>query len=231
MIDRSLLNRLFALSVTIMCLVSAAPAQAGGLNNGIELYNAGKYGQALPVLEAAVRANPYDPAGHYYLGLCYQGLKQSSLARQHFQWVAANSRDQTLRAYAEKAMGSYVPPKASGSLSTTAAPSASSSGAAAATASEARAKQLGRCKVLMFETSWCHYCHEFAPQFDEAAGKYGSVMDFQHVDAEDPANGDMKQKYGIKSYPRLVYLDGKGNVLYNEGRGAFDERLKELTGK
>jgi len=41
----------------------------------------------------------------------------------------------------------------------------------------------------------------------------------------------MKQKYGIKSYPRLVYLDGKGNLLYNEGRGGFADRLKELTGK
>jgi thioredoxin-related protein len=56
-------------------------------------------------------------------------------------------------------------------------------------------------------------------------------MDFQHIDAEDPANFDIKQKYGIKSYPRLVYLDGKGNLLYNEGRGAFADRVKELTGK
>lgn len=219
------------MSVSAICLMSAGSARAGGLNSGIELYNAGKYGQALPVLEAAVRANPYDPATHYYLGLCYQGLKQVSLARQHFQWVAANSRDQTLRAYAEKALGSYVPPKASGSLSVSASTPVASASVATATAGEARAKQLGRCKVLMFETSWCHYCHEFAPQFDEAASKYGSMMDFQHVDAEDPGNGDMKQKYGIKSYPRLVYLDGKGNVLYNEGRGAFAERLKELTGK
>ena len=67
---------------------------------------------------------------------------------------------------------------------------------------------------------------EFAPQFDEAANKYRSLMDFQHIDAEDSGNLELKEKYGIKSYPRLVYLDGKGNLLYNEGRGAFSDRLK-----
>ncbi len=81
----------------------------------------------------------------------------------------------------------------------------------------------------MFETSWCHYCHEFAPEFDAAANKYRGVMDFQRVDAEE--NTDLKAKYNVRSYPRLVYLDGKGNTLYNEGRGAFSERLTELTGK
>jgi thiol-disulfide isomerase/thioredoxin len=220
-------------TISTIWLTSTNVAMASSLNNGIELYNAGKYSQALVLLESAVRANPYDPTGHYYLGLCYQGLKQGSLARQHFQWVASNSRDATLRSYAEKAMGSYVSPKAAGSLSVAATTqtTAQSSSPAADTSNEARAKQLGRCKVLMFETSWCHYCHEFAPEFDEAANKYRAVMDFQHIDAEDPANFDIKQKYGIKSYPRLVYLDGKGNLLYNEGRGAFADRVKELTGK
>jgi thiol-disulfide isomerase/thioredoxin len=217
--------------------MAAGIAESNDLNKGVELYNAGKYSQSLPLLEAAVRTSPYDASGHYYLGLCYQALKQNSLARPHFEWVAKNARDLTLRSYAEKAVGSFIAPRATGSgISSTggAQPTTQSAQAiqpAAASNSESQSKQLGRCKVLMFETSWCHYCHEFAPQFDEAAEKYRKDMDFQHVDAEDSANLEMKQKYGIKSYPRLVYLDGKGNLLYNEGRGGFTDRLKELTGK
>jgi tetratricopeptide (TPR) repeat protein len=116
---------------------------------------------------------------------------------------------------------------ASASASATAPAQAPTQTAAAPDAEKIR--KLGRCKVLVFEIASCQYCHEFAPTFDEAANKYRNSMDFEHVNADD--NADLKEKYGIKSYPRLVYLDGRGNVLYNEGRGAFSNRLTELTGR
>lgn len=219
---------LCAIMMPINLSVSAASAD---LSRGIEFYNAGKYSQSLPLLEAAVRANPYDDSSHYYLGLCYQSLKQITLAKAHFQWVAANGRNPTLRAYAAKTMAHYGSPvEATSATASAAASTAPANTQTAQQTADAKIKQLGRCKVLMFETSWCHYCHEFAPTFDEAAQKYRTV-DFQHVDAEAPGNAEMTQKYGIKGYPSLVYLDGKGNVLYNEGRGEFANRLHELTGR
>ena len=227
---RTVGRTLIAFGFAFSSSFSVAVAASADFNKGVELYNSGKYSQSLPLLEAAVRANAYDDSSHYYLALCYQALKQTTLAKAHFEWVAANSRNPTLRSYAARATA------ASGASATATNASVSPAQSAKAPAEqlavqtgEAKAKQLGRCKVLMFETSWCHYCHEFAPQFDDAAQKYRTV-DFQHVDAEDPSNADMKQKYSIKSYPRLVYLDGKGNVLYNEGRGEFSTRLQELTG-
>jgi thiol-disulfide isomerase/thioredoxin len=232
----SLQFRVFGQALIVSALfiystVAVAIASTSDLSKGVELYNAGKYSQSLPLLEAAVRANPYDDSSHYYLGLCYQSLKQITLAKSHFQWVATNARNATVRSYAAKAMAAYsAPTTASNSNASEAQPAKQTSQQMVVQAADTKIKQLGRCKVLMFETSWCHYCHEFAPQFDEAAQNYRSV-DFQHVDAEDPANLEMKQKYGIKSYPRLVYLDGKGNVLYNEGRGEFSNRLHELTGR
>jgi thiol-disulfide isomerase/thioredoxin len=84
--------------------------------------------------------------------------------------------------------------------------------------------------VIFFETSWCHYCHEFAPQFDEARRKYQNKMDFQQMDAEHDG-ASLAQRYGVHSYPSLVYLDGSGKLLYNEGRGEFQNRIKELTGQ
>ncbi|MBP7862913.1 hypothetical protein KA183_14605 [bacterium] len=211
---------LTAFIVTIF-LCGPALADSTSRTQGLNLYNQGKYSQALPFLQKFVRESPYDSSGQYYLALCYQAMKQNGLARQHFQWVAGNSKDQKLKSYAANALNSLSAPQGSGTNAPVKSQGTSNSGSSS--------RQLGRCKVIMFETSWCHYCHEFAPEFDAAANKYRGVMDFQRLDAEE--NTDLKAKYNVRSYPRLVYLDGKGNILYNEGRGAFSERLTELSGK
>src|SRR4029077_11842024 len=41
------------------------------LDKGRALLMAEKPAEALPVLEAAVNINPYDPSGHFYMGLAY----------------------------------------------------------------------------------------------------------------------------------------------------------------
>ncbi|MBS2008466.1 MAG: hypothetical protein JST01_15575 [Cyanobacteria bacterium SZAS TMP-1] len=222
-----------ALSLASPVLTNAALAAPSFYAQGVALYSAGKYGQALPVLEAAAKASPYDSSTHYYLGLCLMALKQSGQARRQFEWVAQNAADPTLKSYASSALAA-IPAggaaHASGTGSGSTAPAARPTDFSAPQAvASTQPKKLGRCKVLMFETSWCHYCHEFAPHFDEVANKYRGSMDFQRVDAEQDIG--LKEKYGIHSYPRLVYLDGSGNVLYNEGRGEFDNRIQELTAK
>lgn len=204
------------------------PAWAGSLADGVTLYNQGKYSDALPRLQKAVRENPYDGNSHYYLALCYQSLKQNAMARQHFQWVVDGAKDEKLKAYAATALKSLPAARASGTPGGAPLMQPVTSSAPATSSPQAVRNDLGRCKVIMFETSWCHYCHEFAPDFDAAANKYRGKMDFERVDAEQ--NADLKERYGVKSYPRLVYLDGKGKVLYNEGRGKFSSRLTELAG-
>lgn len=226
---RSKIVLLGIITAFVATTLSTIPAAAGSTSrtDGLNLYNQGKYSQALPYLQKAVTESPYDASGQYYLALCYQALKQNGLARQHFQWVASNSKDPKLKSFATKAL-SAMPSSQSGGSSAPGIPQGNMNASTSAQ-QKAPTKQLGRCKVIMFETSWCHYCHEFAPEFDAAANKYRSMMDFQRLDAEE--NPDLKAKYNVRSYPRLVYLDGRGNVLYNEGRGDFSERLTELTGK
>jgi len=201
-------------------------AGSGSLTQGVALYNKGDYRQALPFLEKAVTENPYDGTSHYYLGLCYQAAKQNGPARQHFQYVLQSSKDAKLRSFASTALNSMPAARASGSGGGAAAPAQPNP--AQANVAAAPSKNYGRCKVIMFETSWCHYCHEFAPDFDSTGNQYRGKMDFQRVDAEQDRT--LADKYGVHSYPTLVYLDSKGNVLYSEGRGMFHNRVKELTG-
>jgi thiol-disulfide isomerase/thioredoxin len=213
--------------IAVICLSQAivpAGAAPSSYAQGVELYSHGKYSQALQVFQSAVKTSPDDASSRYYLALCFLALKQASAAREQFEWVSQNAAEPTLKAYAAKAMKAIPGPAGAATVAT----DEDSSGPAN---NQSQRQKLGRCKVLMFETSWCHYCHEFAPHFDDVAGKNRNTMDFQRLDAEAPSNAGLRQKYNVRSYPRLVYLDGSGNVLYNEGRGPFDVRVQQLAGK
>lgn len=220
---RKMLGTLMIVAVLVASACLPALAGSAAYNEGVALYNKGDYKQAQAAFERAIAQTPYDGFSHYYLALCYQSKKQYGPARQHLQWVVNNAKDNRLRAHATSALNRCPAAPASGSTSSSGAPATANAGDAA----PAPRKDLGRCKVIMFETSWCHYCHEFAPTFDDAANKYRGKMDFQRVDAEQ--NTSLRDQYGIRSYPTLVYLDGRGKVLYTEGRGAFQRRLQELA--
>ncbi|MDZ4835452.1 MAG: thioredoxin domain-containing protein [Candidatus Melainabacteria bacterium] len=208
-------------------------------------YNSRDYKTAVQRFEVIVHAEQQNEKARYYLGLSYKALGQNSLAQQQFMWISEHGFDRTCITYARQQMALMKNPVAraarpkpvvatqfSGSQSggSQSFASQSSSSSQNATAQAPQKKNLGRCKVIFFETSWCHYCHEFAPQFEEARRKYQNKMDFQQMDAEHDG-ASLAQRYGIHSYPRLVYLDGSGKLLYNEGRGEFQDRIKELTGQ
>jgi thioredoxin 1 len=219
----------FALLLALCAIVvwAHSEAQATSLTQGIDLYKKGDYRQATAALEKAVVETPYDASAHLYLALCYKELKQDGPARQHFNWVINSSKDNRLRAYANSAMHGMRPARSSSST-----PDPGSSGEAgskSASAAPAKPKRnLGRCKVIMFETSWCKVCHQFAPEFDATSDKYRGKMDFQRLDAEQ--HPDMRDRYGVRVYPTLVYLDGHGNVLdKTEGAYGLQRRVQALV--
>lgn len=223
--------RLMSLCLATAAFILASGARAdNALGAAIQAYNQRKYNEAIGQLRGIIASQPGNATAHYYMALSYQGLNQMTMAMKEYEWIANYGNDPTLRGYARQAIRSLG--KRSSSPGTAAPPSQSAVSAAfpGAGTPSAPKKNLGRCKVILFETDWCHYCKEFAPRFDAAKAQYGSKMDFQKLDADDPSNAGLKSRYKINSFPRLVYLDGAGNVLYNEGRGAFDKRLQELTG-
>ena len=66
--------------------------------------------------------------------------------------------------------------------------------------------------------------------FDATSHKFSDV-NFQKIDTSDPSNGDLCQRYDVRSIPRLVFLDNSNGVLYNGGAssqpGAFEELVKQ----
>lgn len=67
--------------------------------------------------------------------------------------------------------------------------------------------------------------------FDATVSKFRDV-EFKKVDCtRSEENTDLKDKYGVNSFPRLVFVDGGGTVLYNGGAPAEASGLEQLIGQ
>ncbi len=205
---------------------SPANAHSARLSQGIALLNEKHYDKALPVLQKAVRDNPLDANGQYYLGLCYQELKQTTLARQHFQWVVDSAKsDPKLQSYAKNALDhlSKAQQYGKGGLKPIAE-------TAPSLAPEDMAAQHGRCTILMIESK-SRGSKRFTPEFLRSAKKYGRYIEFRRLNGDSPENSYLKTHYKIKSYPWLVYLNKKGKIMHSESQLKFQKRVREMMGK
>jgi thiol-disulfide isomerase/thioredoxin len=80
-------------------------------------------------------------------------------------------------------------------------------------ASEVVSPIASRPQVLDFYADWCGPCKQMAPIIEEAKRKYGDKVEFVTVNADDPSNRPLMDKYQVKSLPNLCFLDAKGNLV------------------
>jgi hypothetical protein len=214
------------------------------VNQGVVLYNKGEYSAALPILLTTIKASPEDPLYHYYLGLCYDRLHSGGSAKGQFVWVARHSKDTRLRSYAETALhgstsvvggttSAPTPATPPDSTTTSATPTAATSTKTSTENNDGVASSrlpYGRATIYFFESA-NRESQQFVPIFENAARVYRGSLYFQRLDASAPATNALLQKYKVRMCPQLIYLDGKGTEIYNEGPKTFNLRLKELLGK
>ena len=60
------------------------------------------------------------------------------------------------------------------------------------------------------------------PVVDGLEKKWQGKLEVAHVDANDEANAEITQRYGISALPAFVLLDPAGNVLYRQVGGRPD---------
>jgi len=226
-IKRALLS-IFALFYLLApSAIESVNAYSARLSQGIGLFNQKHYDKALPVLKKAVRDNPLDANGHYYLGLCYQELKQNSLARQHFQWVVdAGKTKPKLRANAQIALDHLSKVKQYDKAGLTPI-----SENAPSLAPEELAAKHGRCTIILLESPKNKTSRIFTSEFVRTARKYGRYIEFRRLDGTAPENAYLKTHYKIGALPWLVYLNKKGKILHSESRIKFQSRVKDMMGK
>lgn len=104
----------------------------------------------------------------------------------------------------------------------------------------------GKSIILNFWATWCGYCVQEMPDFEEAFKEYGDEIQFMIVNTDDGiGNGEkfIKDKgytfptyydleynaaitYGISGIPRTIAIDKDGNIRYNRA-GMVDSQALE----
>lgn len=95
----------------------------------------------------------------------------------------------------------------------------------------------GRPALLNFMASWCPPVQRMKPLMDQITQKYGSDIQIQNIDIDDPANAQLVKQYSVKSLPDVFFLDSKGQVVehiqgYNNNNAAFlsaCDKLKQIA--
>jgi tetratricopeptide (TPR) repeat protein len=140
------------LLVGCLGLYSSVAVAAPSFQEGMALYNSGKYAQALSTLEAVKASYPNNPWVHYYLAMSAQAVGHIEQAKAEYQWVV-NSRDPKLSAQAATGLsqlsGIRVSGSGGGSTPASATPSSGGGGGGGQKLAMGKVK-----KVLDFWATW-----------------------------------------------------------------------------
>ena len=218
---------LAALLITISLNGHASAGQPPGVTfaQAVQAYKARQYSRALASFQEVARQVPSDAQTHYYMGLCYQGMNQMSLAKQEYSWVASSSNNAMLRTQSQQALanlGRYQTTRSGSVAAAPPAPGRPGTAPAAGGRPGGQQRLSGKLKVIEFETNWCGVCKRFAPTWEKVAGDFRGRVDFQKLDAEDSANANLVQQYGVRAFPTIIFTDNSGRML-NKEEGAPDE--------
>lgn len=211
------------LAVVLLQCVALLPVNAApnAYESGVRAFKDGKHELATKFFQAAAQTQPTNPSIRYYLGMCYQSMSKNDRARKEYEYVAKTGTG-SLPALATAALQKLGPAPAS-----TSASSVSSNG---------MPKIKGQLHVLDFYTVWCKPCKRFEPIFESVASRMRGRADFRRVDAEDPKNKSLVQKYGVSMFPTLLYIDDAGTEIYRGGPTPrsdeeFENTIRIVLGK
>lgn len=99
---RALLLSAVVVAVGFDCAAFAAPVSGDPLRDGIDLYKAQHYDEAIKVFDAAIGENPQSAPAYYYLANCYLALRKYDLADQGYAQCLKLKPPKDIEAFATK---------------------------------------------------------------------------------------------------------------------------------
>jgi thioredoxin 1 len=85
--------------------------------------------------------------------------------------------------------------------------------------------------VYDFYTSYCAPCKVIKPIFEAVATEYKGKVDMERIDAEDPKNKALVDKYDANSYPLIVFVDANGKRTGDFNRKVAKKELVDRVEK
>ncbi len=106
----------------------------------------------------------------------------------------------------------------------------------------------GKPVILNFWATWCGYCIQEMPDFEDAYKKYGNEIEFLMINTDDgiekgesfiadkgysfPTCYDLEYNaaitYGVSGIPRTIAIDKDGNIRYNRSGMLTAEGLQSI---
>ncbi len=194
-----------------------ASASDAEFNAAVGLYLKNNFDEALPKFQAMEKSEPKNENIRYYEALCYQRIGEKGKAADEYSWILKNSKNAAFKEIIRERIKRV-------------SPSFSEKGSEPAVAE--KLSQGPVRKVIFFSTNWCSVCRAFDPTWVNTSQTFKGRIKFEHLNAEDPANKALVDRYRPKAYPTLVYLDAKDNVMENGASApmgeSFAKHLKDL---
>lgn len=85
------------------------------------------------------------------------------------------------------------------------------------------------CKVIYFYREQDALCTRFDKDFELTQNRLKGRLVFEKLKMDDPAHSAMLKKYGVRSVPYLVYLDGNGELIRTDGTTTFVAESDKLA--
>jgi thiol-disulfide isomerase/thioredoxin len=217
MFQKRLAHAVFATALAVVLLCTSAPITDAGvpqaMMTGLQQLNERNYRAALSSFQAAAKVSPSDPQVRYCLAIAYHYLGFLQEAEKEYTWVVKSSPDPALQRRAAKGIASCRDAEmpmgggAGGMLSR--AEALEQFGRAAAAKPPMFTK--GMPSVVNFWVGWCGWSTRFKHMLVNANARYGNKIKFVLVDAE--AKPELRDQWGVDSYPTTFLFDGNGNML------------------
>ena len=217
--NKSSILALSALTILISGAANGANSSTSKFDQAVAVYLTNDYAKALPLFQALEKTEAKNANVHYYIALCGQQLDNDKLAAEEYKSALAKSKDPAFKEIIQERLARTE--RRLGKLK-----------AQAEASPPPLQKHDAVKKIIWFSTNWCSTCKRFEPAWEMGKTKFAGKLNFVHLNAEDPANWKIVEKYRPKAYPTLVFLDGKDNVIRNyadapEGK-VFVAQLEEM---
>jgi acylglycerol lipase len=183
----------------------------------------GQNEQALPLMAAAVKANPASSDAHYWLGVTYARLHRTKDA--HAQMLAA------------LAIGSravvHAPQPSDDSIANAKDQAAAGSPDKTVVKIDPLARTLtnGKPAVVAFCAAWCEQCKPIDGFFAQVQNMLGNSANLLKVDVDDPSNAALVKLFNVGPIPTIIYLEKDGTVASETiGQTGFINFAKGISG-